>query len=316
MGMKQYGSARSSVLPALVAALPLLLQAQTTVIGAGYTPPQPVDASPGQVITIFARVAGKAVADPVTAPPPLPASLGGFTVVLRQTFLDPAAIPIVSVADSQSCSQVMPMQCDTVSQITVEIPFELMPNIPHVTLLQNFARLEIAYQDGQGNSSQVGSLFLNPVPDSIHLLNSCDAAAGGSHADPCLPMVVHADGSFVTADHPAAAGETLTMSVAGMGQPLGMVTTGAVAAAAVPLDGVSISFDARENASPSQPLPANWFPVSAAQLRPLQVGIYDIAFQVPALPAGVAPCSNTVRSNLTVNVSRISSFAGVGICVQ
>jgi uncharacterized protein (TIGR03437 family) len=316
MGMKQYRSAKASVLPALVAVFPLLLQAQSTVISAGYTPPRPVDASPGQVITIFVRVAGKAMADPVTAAPPLPTSLGGFTVVLRQSFLDPAAIPILSVVDSQSCSQVMPMQCDTVSQITVEIPFELMPNIPHVTLLQNFARLEIAYQDTQGNSSQVGSLFLNPVPDSIHLLNSCDAAAGGSPADQCLPMVVHADGSFVTGDHPAAAGETVTMSVAGMGQPLGMTTTGAVATAAIPLDGVSISFDARENAAPSQPLPSNWFPASAAQLRPLQVGIYDISFQAPALPSGVAACSNTVRSNLTVNVSRISSFAGVGICVQ
>lgn len=310
MRVKPYVSAKATSLTALVL-FPLLIQAQTTVIGAGYTTPQPIDASPGQVITIFARVAGRAVADPVTASPPLPTSLGGFSVLLRQSFIDPMLIPVLSVSDTQSCSQVMPMQCDTVSQITVQIPFELMPNIPRVGLLQNFARLEIQYND-----SQTTSLFLNPVPDSIHLLNSCDAAAGVSHADNCLPIVTHSDGSFVTADHPAHGGETLTMSLVGMGQPLAMVTTGAITSVAAPLDGVSISYEARVNASPSMLVPANSFPVSTAQLRPGSVGIYEIAFQVPALPPGVGACSDTVRSNLTVNVSRITSFAGVGICVE
>ncbi len=310
MGAKQYGSARASVLP-LVVLFPLLAAAQTTVIGAGYTAPQPVDAAPGQVITIFARVAGKTVADPVTAAPPLPVSLGGFSVTLRQTFLDPASVPILSVADSQSCSQVAPVQCETVSQITIQMPFELMPNIPHVSLPWNFARLEIAYQ-----GSQVGSVFLNPVPDSIHLLNSCDPAAGQGAGSACVPMVMHAGGGFVTAEHPALAGETLTMSVAGMGQPLAVVTTGAASPADAALDGVSISFDARENASPSGLVPTSSFPLSAVALRQGAVGIYDITFQVPQLPAGVAACSNTVRSNLTVNVSRLTSFTGVGICVK
>ena len=310
MRVKSYVSAKATVLSALVL-FPLLVQAQTTVIGAGYTTPQPIDASPGQVITIFARVAGKAVADPVMASAPLPTSLGGFSILLRQSFLDPMLIPVLSVSDTQSCSQVVPMQCETVSQITVEIPYELMPNIPHVGLPQNFARLEIQYND-----SQTSSLFLNPVPDSIHVLNSCDAAAGTSPTDDCRPMVTHADGSFVTADHPAHGGETLTMALVGMGLPLAIVTTGAITPVAAPLDGVSISYDARVNASPSRGAPASSSPVSTVQLRQGSVGIYEIAFAVPSLAADVGTCSGAVRSNLTVNVSRITSFAGVGICVE
>jgi hypothetical protein len=62
-------------------------------------------------------------------------------------------------------------------------------------------------------------------------------------------------------------------------------------------------------------VPTSSFPVDTARLRPGSVGIYDIPFLVPSLPPGVAACSSTVRSNLTVNIRRITSFDGVGICV-
>jgi len=293
---------------------PALTQAQTTVIGAGYTTPQPLDASPGQVITIFAKVQGRQQLQiPVQANPPLPTTLSGFSVVFGPLFKKTLLIPILSVSDTQSCSNVSPAQCDTVSQITVQIPYELMPNIPHVSLPQNFARLEINY-----NNTQTSSLFLNPIPDSIHLLNSCDVAAGMSQSDTCFPVVRHPDGSFVTADNPASGGETLTMSLVGMGLPpsTGIVTGAAAPAATSALDGVQISYDARVNASPSKLVPTTSFPEDSAKLRPGSVGIYDIPFLVPSLPPGVAACSGTVHSNLTVNISRTTSFAGVGICVR
>ena len=157
--------------------------------------PQPIVVSPGQVITIFARIPGKALTPTMLSNPPLPTGLGGFSVLLRQTYIDPILIPILSVSDTQSCSNLPPVECDTVSQITVQIPYELMPNIPHVSLPQNFARLEISY-----NGSQTSSLFLNPVPDSIHILNACDAAAGLTVASACLPIIRHSNGTFVTAD--------------------------------------------------------------------------------------------------------------------
>jgi len=312
MRVKQYVSIKAaSLLAASLVLFPLACQSQTTVIGAGYTTPQPLNAAPGQLVTIFAVVAGKQAADPLTASAPLPTSLGGFSVLLRQTFIDPSPIPILSVSDTQSCSSVTPIQCFVVSQITVQIPYELMPNIPHVSLPQNFARLEINYND-----SQTSSLFLNPIPDSIHVLNSCDVASGFSQATNCAPIVTHGDGSLVTSASPAHAGETVTMSLVGMGQPPGAVVTGAVAPQVTPpLDGVQISYDARVNASPSMLVPTSSFALNTAQLRPGAVGIYDVPFLVPALPAGVAACSSTVMSNLTVNIQRMTSFAGVGICV-
>jgi len=94
------------------------------------------------VITIFAKIPGRQPTASVAAPAPLPSTLGGFTVLLRQTFIDPISIPILSVSDAQSCSNLMPPQCEVVSQITVQIPFELMPNNPHLSLPENFARLE------------------------------------------------------------------------------------------------------------------------------------------------------------------------------
>ena len=310
---KQYVSVRAASLltAAGLVLFPLAGQAQTTVIGAGYLTPQPINVSPGQVITIFAAVTGKQQSQPVMANSPLPSSLGGFSVLLRQSFIDPIPIPILSVSDTQSCSSVMPSQCDTVSQITVQIPYELMPNIPHVSLPQNFARLEINYND-----SQTSSLFLNPVPDSIHVLNSCDVVSGLSQTNGCAPIVTHGNGSLVTSDNPASAGETVTMSLVGMGQPAGLVTTGAAAPETTPtLDGVMIGYDARVNASPSLLVSTSAFPLDGAQLRPGAVGVYDAPFLVPALPPGVAACSSTVRSNLTVNIKRMTSFDGVGICV-
>ncbi len=289
---------------------PVALQAQTFPISAGYATPQPIDVSPGQVITIFAKIPGKQPTTSVTANSPLPNTLGGFTVVLRQTFLDPISIPILSVSDVQSCSNLMPPQCEVVSQITVQIPFELMPNIPHVSLLENFARLEVSY-----SGNQTSSLFLNPVPDSIHVLNSCDPAAGLAAAA-CVPLVTHGNGNFVTSDDPARVGETVTMSLVGMGQPAGLVATGIATPAGSPtLDGVLIGYDARVNASASLLVPTAATPIQSAQLRTGAVGIYDIPILIPALPAGIGSCSNTVRSNLTVNIRRTTSFDGVGICV-
>jgi hypothetical protein len=108
----------------------------------------------------------------------------------------------------------------------------------------------------------------------------------------------------------------VTVTLVGMGQPAGFVTTGAAATQNTPmLDGVLISYDARVNASPSMLLPTSAFSVDGAQLRPGAVGVYDIPFVVPALPAGVTACSGAVRSNLTVNIGRTTSFDGVGICV-
>jgi len=292
-------------------------QAQPVVIGAGYATPGTIDVAPGQVITIFAKVPGKTPADAVTATPPLPVTLGGFSVVLRQTFpSDPRPIPILAVADYQSCSTVVPLVCDTVSMITIQVPYELTPNansVPQTTVPQNFARLEISYSDTQTNS-----LIVNPVVDRIHILNSCDVAAAGlNHPESCLPMILRQDGSFVTPENRPKPGEILTVLVVGLG-PLNTPLASGVAAPQEPstVDGVLVGLDARSNAAPGMPAVATASAANSAQLRPGLVGIYQVSFTVPSLPAETPACSGTVRSNLTVNLGRTSSFDGAGICVD
>jgi uncharacterized protein (TIGR03437 family) len=294
-------------------------QPQAVVIGAGYAAPSFIDVAPGQIITIFARVPGKTPADAVVASAPLPAELVGFSVLLRQTFpSDPQQVPILSVSDSQTCSIVAPLLCDTVSMITVQVPFELTPNAPRgggpqTTVPQNFARLEISY-----NGNPANSLFLNPVLDRIHVLNTCDAAANLSppRALACLPMVARPDGSLVSSENPAQAGEVLTVSVVGLGPALTSVPTGIATPILPPaVDGVVVALDTRANASPGLPSPATSSPAKSAHLKAGAVGIYQVMFTVPSLPADAPACSSSVRSNLTIDIGRTTSYDGVGICV-
>jgi uncharacterized protein (TIGR03437 family) len=302
---------------AIAAAIPLTGQ---TVIGAGYATPGFVTVAPGQLITLYARVPAKTPSTPIVATPPLPSSLGGFAVLLRQMFpSDPASVPILAVTDSQSCSIVAPPVCDTVTLLTVQVPFELTANSPRTSFPQttgpeNFARLEITY-----NGNPANFLPLNPLPDSIHVLNACDIAAnptGGPPASGCLPLVARADGSLVSSSNPATPGEVLTISVVGMGITDTPVPTGAAAPQQPPsLDNVMISVDSRVNASPSMPLAGSSTPAASAQFQAGAVGVYTVTTTAPSLPSGAPACGAPVRSNATVNITRNASFDGVGICV-
>ena len=256
------------------AVCPRLCQAQAVVTGAGYATPSPTPAAPGQVITLFVRVPGKTPANPVTASPPLPTTLAGFTVLLRQTFpSSPVPVPILSAVDSQSCTILLPTACDTVSLITVQVPFELTANAPlttgpQSTVPQNFARLEIGY-----NGASADSLVLNPVLDRIHVLNTCDTASSSSTQPArCLPEVARPDGSLVSAGNPARPGEVLSVSMVGLGSVaagvLSVATGTATPQPGPAVDGVLVDFDIRVNASPAMLLPSSSLPALSAELQP------------------------------------------------
>ena len=291
--------------------LPWILQAQPVAIGAGYRLPRLIEVAPGQVITLFVRVPGKTMADPATAQPPLPATLAGFAVVLRQSFpSDPVPVPVQSVADSQFCSAVTPSQCDVVSLLTVQVPFELTPNVRGSRMPENSARLEIAYNDLPATF-----LFLKPVTDRIHVLNTCDVLASFPEGN-CGPLVTHADGTLVDVEHPAAEGETLTIALAGMGQPTLPVSTGAASPdPPAEVDNVWLTSNFRPNLPPALPDPDVGAAGAMARLRPGSAGVYEVLFTVPALPEGTPPCSSDVRSNLTITIGRTMSYDGAGICV-
>ncbi len=292
--------------------LPFSCPAQALSVGAGYALPGPVKVAPGQVIALFVSVPGKTAAGPVSAHPPLPTALGGFSVLLRQTFpSDPVPVPIQAVADSPVCSQLEPRHCDVVSMITVQVPFELTPNVRRARLPLNSARLDIRYGD-----AWTASLSLDPVADRIHILNSCDLISDYP-GRACVAVVSHPDGSLVDSEHPALIGENLTITMVGLGRPGAAVATGAAAPSpAPPVEDVLVAFDTGANHSPSLPAGVSSFPAPDASLRPGAAGIYDVTFTVPALPAGTPACSSEVHSNLTVNIGRTASYDGAAICVD
>ena len=107
------------------------LSAQTpiaTITGAGYTPPLPIPAAPGQLVTLYVSGIGFPVSEPAFAPAgPLPTSLGGLFVTLVQTS-GSTPVPILQVNAVLSCSGVPHnAPCVQLTAVTVQIPFELQP---------------------------------------------------------------------------------------------------------------------------------------------------------------------------------------------
>ncbi|MCZ2147288.1 MAG: hypothetical protein LC126_05885 [Bryobacterales bacterium] len=301
------------VLPALPAQGPGL------VVSAGYSAPQPVRVSPGQVITLFVHANGTQPAEAEAAKDlPLPVTLNGYTVTMRQTFqTGSAAVPLFAVYPVENCYGLAPSACSELVAITLQVPWELAPNVDSARRPENFAVLTVAYQGVDGEAFP-----LEAVTDSIHIVNSCDATMppGVQRPEdltgPCKPVVTHADGRLVTAGNPAKSGEALTMYAVGLGRPEGNVKTGDAAAAAVALPDVKLGFEYGVNRPASEPAAGGAAPIFAGLVAG-QVGLYQVTFTAPAASGSVRGCTaSTIRSNLTVSIGRQSSFDGAGICVD
>lgn len=276
------------------------------VTSVGYTPPTLTKVAPGQVITLYVRTSGAPITQQVLASTtPLPSSLSGFTISLKQTYItDPIPVPLAGVYPSDPCNGVA--SCTPLTAIMVQIPFELVPNVPGARMPFNFATLTV-----QQNGVAGDALPLFAVPDNIHVITTCDALPPTAGAQ-CTPIFKHTDGTMVSAASPAKAGEMLSMAAFGLGYPVKLVTTGDLPAAPINTDGVKVGFDFRANAAATKP--GNT--LATAAITRDGVGLYQIDFQVPAIPDGTPACGTGVTSNLTVSIGRTSSFDGAGLCVQ
>jgi uncharacterized protein (TIGR03437 family) len=288
------------------------------VVSAGYSAPQPVRVSPGQVITLFVHANGTQPAEAAIAKDlPLPVTLNGYTVTIRQTFqTGSVAVPLFAVYPVENCYGLEPSVCSELVAITVQVPWELVPNVDSARRPENFALLTVAYQGVDGEAYPVEA-----VTDSIHIVNSCDATMppGVQRPEdltgPCKPVVTHADGRLVTAGNPAKSGEALTMYAVGLGRTEGTPRTGDAVAAAVALPDVKLGFEYGVNRPTSEPAAGGAAPIFAGLVAG-QVGLYQVTFTVPAASGSVTACTaSTIRSNLTVSIGRQSSFDGAGICV-
>jgi uncharacterized protein (TIGR03437 family) len=284
-------------------------QTPSIVTSLGYSNPKPVPVAPGQVITLFARTQ-TTLAQPIVADASaLPSSLGGFSVSLVQTYShNPIAVPIFSVAPVESCAAVVPTVCMNSTAITVQIPFELVPNAARSRQPANFATLTISDNNTPGEP-----IALSAVSDRIHILNSCDTPLSPP-AGACSPVFLHADGSIVSSASPATAGESITLQAYGLGYADSQVVTGVPSPSPAPnVPGLAIDFQFGTDAAVTRPGPnATTLP---AQLVPGSIGLYRLTFPAPALPAGTPACS-AVTNNLTVLIGRAASFDGASLCLQ
>lgn len=288
------------------------------IVGAGYLPAgTPINAAPGQVVTVFVTSLA-APAQPISATTvPLPYKLGGISALLLP---GPVPVPIMAVSSIDPCAFNVPvpqLSCGTLVGVTVQIPFELIvdsgteapPTLSYLTI-----------SDDSGNS---GSVRLFAGPDQIHVIGSQNRLLGGG-------IVTHADGTVIDYAHPAKPGEEVVMYAFGLGKTAPAVATGASSPSpAVSALGFRLTFDYRPNAMPAPGLGQN--PPSPAQtplfagLTPGFVGLYQINFRIPSPPGPVLPCVgsvgsganpfNAVLSNLTVTLVGFSSFDGASICV-
>jgi uncharacterized protein (TIGR03437 family) len=299
---------KAAALGLLVTLGSLAAQTPSLVTAVGYAAPEPVEVAPGQVITLFVRTPTRLAQPIVASGAPLPVLLGGFSVLLSQALSSsPTAVPILSVRPVERCSAVAPAVCTSLTAISVQIPFELIPNVDGSRLPENSATLTVS--DGSASGEP---MLLRPVTDRIHVVNSCDLPLD-SQASPCGPVVKHADGSLVSAAKPAVAGETITLEAYGLGFGSTRVVSGAAAPSpAVNVEGVAIDFRYGLEAAATRP-GASAATVSAT-LAPGAVGLYRLSFTAPAAPAGLAACSATA-ANAAVVVGRAASFDGAPLCL-
>ncbi len=290
-----------------------------TIVGAGYLFPAPISVAPGQVITIFAQGVGRTLTQPVSAGlGKLPTSLAGISVTIVQQTNIPA--PILAVVPAAICPN-----CGVMTAITIQVPYELYQIPPNGGLGPAIA-LFVTENGVAGNW-----IMLNPVPDQVHILTTCDTVIGGSGPSTgrCPWEVTHADGALVSNANPVSAGEELVAYAVGMGATNPAVATGQPAAQPVPtVEKFALDFNFHPDALPSQPFPSNVVPNNYVPPAPLFTGLtsgypglYQINFVVPNIPAGVPPCVSgqgpgLVNTNLTVSVGGFTSFDGAALCVS
>ena len=294
----------------------------STVVAAGYRMPTPVTVAPGQVITFFVHGICAGLMEPIRAQTnPLPTSLAGITVTLKQ-FNPDRPLPILAIEPVSPCADPAQTGCGAYAAITVQLPFEMQAEDPTNPRGVPVGSAQLVFSEQGAVASKID---LISVVDQVHLLRTCDilyAKRDGA----CRAVAAHADGSLVSAEHPARAGEEIVLYAFGLGSTMPNPMTGGAAAAPLPtLRSFTISFDPRQNALASRPQMGKP-PTAAAAfigLTPKYVGLYQINVIVPDLPSDALPCYPASRfnaiqidSNLTINVGGPASFDGIGICVQ
>ncbi len=305
-------------------------QTANTVFGAGYSLPVPINAAPGQILNLFVQGVGASLTQRVTATSlPLPTILAGISAQLEQAYTPRSvAVPLLAVRPVSTCvnGAFTSAACGHYAVITVEIPFELVPNqrcgpcdpvpVPNPQIIVS------------ENGLAGGAIDLNPVADQVHVANFCDIDTAASQACGATPLIAHADGTLVSAASPAKAGEEVVIYALGLGATKLAAPTGQATPSPAPTTQTQfqLNFDYQPNAAPSRGVIGSGLPSACevtclpspllfSGLTPNSVSLYQLNFIVPVPPQGTPACQPGIASNLTVTAVGSTSFDGAGICV-
>jgi uncharacterized protein (TIGR03437 family) len=319
----------SAVCATILSLVPLFGQGMT-LAGSGYTAPQ-IRVSPGQIVTLFVSNTKAVTSSQRATTLPLPTTLAGFSVGIRQLGTVATTFPaaVLSVQQGSICEGNRAAPGCSMTALTVQVPFEMVlqaePPLP----------TELIVND---NGTQSEAFLVAADEDHIHVLTTCETQGSMSDGSsspfqPCSGLVIHADGSLVSSKSPAKAGEVVVIFAVGLGPTSPAVKTGTATPTPAPVlanQRLTLQFDFRPNAVPSRPYlnPLVMAPVVPgpifAGLTPGQVGLYQINVRIPdSLPqipacsgSAPVPSSGFVQSNLTIEIGGINSFDGAAICVQ
>ena len=107
-------------------------QSAPAVVGSDFAATVPVFIAPGGLATIFVQGLGSRILQPLIATTtPLPTSLGGISVSLKQTESPqgPIPVPLLAVFPVNACRTPVFQACGRLTGINVQIPFELVPSV-------------------------------------------------------------------------------------------------------------------------------------------------------------------------------------------
>jgi len=315
-------------------------QTGPTLVGTGYSRPvngvAATGVAPGQIVrfqvtglkTVLIQPGSDYAVEKATSLP-LPSTIARISVTAQQyiqrftadepTPLNPQAVPMVSVEQIDLCpgligTPIKPSTSDCiVTYITAQIPYELNYNV----VANPYWASYIIISENGAISERFG---IAAIPDNIHVVTACDTSAVARSR--CQHVVTHADGSPVSADSPAVAGETVIVYAWGLGYTSPGVRSGDAtpSTSAIPtLNNISARFVFSPNAAASRVFgdpETPQFP-EPAFLTGGQVGLYQIHVQLPLVIPPVVPCSAPlVESNLTINLTGFWSTDGAAICVE
>ncbi len=277
---------------------------QAAILGAGYAAPS-IKVAPGQLITIFASGVGAAIQSRVAATTlPLPYSLAGISATIDELSDPPLhkePVPIFAVG-----------KINGITAITVQILFGLRTNSFISPLVPPPATLTI-YENGVA----AVTVAIAPTTDQIHIATTCDAnLTTPAPGAPCRPVIAHSDGSLVTPDAPAKAGELLVLYAYGLGATTPGMAAGDAATSAQPV--VTMPLLSAEAAIALLPSTRRLLTPAFAGLTVGFSGLYQINFFAPTPPVPFAPvdCNtfNSPNGNVALTV-RLSTSDTASVCV-